>query len=197
MKRISLTETGAVAAASELAEILRRPGAVAVVPTETVYGLIARVDDDTALRRMFELKKRPVDKRIGWFAGNRAVLEKRGVILTGLPEKLIHKYTPGALTIIAPCSDGTTQGFRIPDHPLLMELLRILDEPLFQTSANCSGMKDADCCDNAVKQLSGEVDCVVDGGFLAPDACGSTVVDATADEPRILRQGAVDLQNWR
>ena len=194
MKRISLAEVGAVAAASDLVKILQCPGAVAVVPTETVYGLIARADDENALQRIFALKRRPVDKRIGWFAGSKQILENHGVILSGLPEKLIDMYTPGALTIIAPCRGGGTQGFRIPDHPLLAELLRQLDVPLLQTSANGSGMADASSCDGALAQLAGKVDCAVDGGALPPGACGSTVVDATGCRPVILRQGTVDLQ---
>ena len=197
MKRISLAESDVAIAAAELAEILRQPGAVAVVPTETVYGLIAKAGDDVALLRIFALKQRPVDKRVGWFVSGAEVLRNHGVILTGLPDKLIRQYTPGALTIIAPCRNGMTQGFRIPDHPLLAELLRLMEVPLVQTSANCSGMADAGSCDEALSQLAGEVDCAVDGGVLPPGACGSTVVDATGLEPKIVRQGAVDVKNWR
>ena len=196
MKLISLAEVGIENAAAEVAAVLRQPGAVAVVPTETVYGLIAKVGDEAAFQKIFSLKNRPADKRIGWFAGNAGMLEAHGVILTGLPEKLIQRYTPGALTIIARRGDGATQGFRIPDHPLLAELLRLMDMPLLQTSANCSGMADAGSCEEALSQLSGEVDCAVDGGALPPGACGSTVVDATGSVPKILRQGAVDLNNW-
>ena len=197
MRRISLADSDVAVAAAELAEILRQPGAVAVVPTETVYGLIAKAGDEAALQRIFALKQRPVDKLVGWFVGDAGVLRDHGVILAGVPEKLIRQYTPGALTIIAPCCNGMTQGFRIPDHPLLAELLRLMKMPLVQTSANCSGMADAGSCDEALSQLTGEVDCAVDGGALPPGACGSTVVDATGNEPKILRQGAVDLKNWR
>lgn len=196
MTRIDLAVTAADAAAAQVAEVLTHPGAVVLVPTETVYGLTARFDDAAARRKIFQLKNRPEAKRLGWFIGDWRRLRDYGVVLDGLPERLAAAFTPGALTIIAPCRDGGTQGFRVPDHPLLTALLRRVGEPLVQTSANASGMPDALGCDAALEQLRGEVDCVVDGGVLPPGACGSTVVDACGDRVRILRRGAVDLQNW-
>ena len=61
MKKIILSETGVEASVSVLCEILRQPGAVVLVPTETVYGLIARAADEAAQRRIYELKKRPFE----------------------------------------------------------------------------------------------------------------------------------------
>jgi L-threonylcarbamoyladenylate synthase len=185
-----------VAAAVELAEILRRPGAVVLVPTETVYGLIARASDEEAIKRIYGLKGRQFDKPLGWFVGDWKKLPEYGVNITGLPEKLAAEYCPGALTIIAPRTDGSTQGFRVPDTPLLAALLREIGEPLVQTSANASGMPDAADCEGALLQLNGEVDCAVDGGKIDGVISGSTVVDACGEKIKILRQGKLDLQKW-
>ena len=152
-------------------ETLRRPGAVLLLPTETVYGLVCRAADETACRRLFELKQRPADKVIGWFVSGSAMLERCGVILDDRSRELLRRYTPGALTIIAPTEMGTTQGFRIPDHPLIKKILGLLDEPL--------------------AQLNGEVDFYVDGGAVPEERCASTVVDATGTDLKILRQGSV------
>lgn len=196
MKLLSLAEIGNVRAAELVAETLALPGGTALIPTETVYGLVARFDDPVAIDRIFRLKNRPPEKRLGWFVGDWRKLSEYGVILSGLPERLARQYMPGALTVIAPRIDGGTQGFRIPDHPLLAALLKMFDVPLVQTSANASGMPDAPDCRTALAQLAGEVDCAVDGGSISPGARGSTVADATGERVKILRQGAVDLQNW-
>ena len=175
--------------AAAVAETLRTPGAVVLLPTETLYGLVCRAGDEMACRRIFSLKGRAVDKKVGWFAADRAMLEAHGVILDGLPEQLIERFTPGALTIIAPTKDGSTRGFRIPDHPLLLEIMHILNEPLIQTSANASGMPDVRSVQDALAQLHGEVDLALDGGTLPEGRLGSTVVDATGKTVKILRQG--------
>ena len=176
--------------ALQVAEILKKPGAVALVPTETVYGLVARVNDEKAYKKIFELKQRSAAKVLGWFVYDWRELDSMGVQLAGLPEQLAEKYCPGAVTIIAPLKAGRTLGFRSPDHPFLRELLK-LTGPLFQTSANLSGAPDPKDAASALAELSGAPDIAVDGGRLPDDAAGSTVVDATGKTLTILRQGKV------
>jgi L-threonylcarbamoyladenylate synthase len=176
--------------AAEVAKVLENPGAVALVPTETVYGLVARVSDEKAYRKIFELKQRSAAKVLGWFVYDWRELGDRGVELAGLPEKLAEKYCPGPVTIIAPVKGGGTLGFRSPDHPFLRELLK-LTGPLFQTSANLSGQPDPKDASSALEELSGAPDIAVDGGRLPDDAAGSTVVLAAGEELKILRQGKV------
>jgi L-threonylcarbamoyladenylate synthase len=178
--------------ARRVAECLNTPGSVALVPTETVYGLAARVGDEAAYRKIFELKQRSAAKVLGWFVGDWRELPRYGVKLEGLPEKLAEKYCPGAVTIIAPCEDGKTLGFRSPAHPLLQEILK-LTGPLYQTSANLSGEPDPLDAASALKQLSGLPDIAVDGGRLPEGARGSTVVDAAGETLRILRQGEIEI----
>ena len=192
-KTIPLAPETLSATAGQIAAALQNPGSVALVPTETVYGLICRAGDQAACSRIFSLKGRAGSKLLGWFIQDEAMAKKHGIILNSLSSSLIERYTPGALTIIAPKNDGTTQGFRIPDHPLLLEVLKLLGEPLVQTSANASGMADAESAEDALGQLNGEVDIAVDGGTLAPGSMGSTVVDATGNELKILRQGKLEI----
>lgn len=196
MIREKLTPENLDKTVERLTEILKTPGSVALVPTETVYGLIARAGDKIAEERIFTLKKRNTSKLLGWFTGDWHKLPDYGVIMDGLPEKLASEYFPGPLTVIAGCVDGTTQGFRMPDTPFLLKLLKKIDGVLVQTSANASGEPDAGDCDEALAQLNGEVDMVVDGGAIEGNICGSTVVDATGDRIKILRKGPVDLQKW-
>ena len=179
--------------AIQVAEVLQKPGAVALVPTETVYGLVARVSDNAAYKKIFELKQRSAAKVLGWFVYDWRELDSMGVQLAGLPEQLAEKYCPGAVTIIAPLEEGGTLGFRSPDHPFLRELLK-LTGPLFQTSANLSGAPDPKDATSALAELSGTPDIAVDGGKLPDGAAGSTVVDATGNELKILRQGKTVVQ---
>ena len=117
-----------------------------------------------------------------------------GVILEGLPEKLAEEYCPGPITIIAPRTDGTTVGFRIPDHPLVLEILRRIDVPLASTSANLSGRPNALTVGEALAELTGEVDLAIDAGAIPADAQPSTVVLATGKEPKVLRPGPIRFQ---
>ena len=81
--------------------------------------------------------------------------------------------------------------FRVPDHPLILAVLRRIGCPLAQTSANHSGHPNALTVQAALAELSGDAALAVDGGPIAPDALASTVVDATGKEPRVLRRGAL------
>ena len=179
------------AAVAEAAAVLRHPGTVVLVPTETVYGLVCRASDEAARKRIYELKHRAASKPLALFTADWRRLE--GVKLEGLPATLAEKYCPGPITIIAPGAEGGTVGFRIPDHPFILKLLRELDFPLASTSANLSGQPNVLTVTEALAQLCGEPDLAIDGGAIAPGALASTVVDATGTTPRILRQGALQL----
>ena len=77
--------------ARTIAAILRETGAVVLVPTETVYGLICRAGDQTACRRIFELKNRPDSKVLGWFVSGEAMLRENGVVINDSARKLLQK----------------------------------------------------------------------------------------------------------
>ncbi len=180
----------------EIASVLREPGAVAVVPTETVYGLVGRVSDPLCREKIYELKHRDPAKHLGWFVSDTLQLEKNGIRLSGYAALLAEKFMPGPLTLIVRKEDGSTVGFRIPDHPQLLSLLQKVGEPLFQTSANRSGCPNALSCAEALEMLCGKPDAAADGGNIPADALASTIVDCTGDFPRIIRQGGLDLDEF-
>lgn len=188
---LKLAESGVDAAADAVLEALAGPGAVVLLPTETVYGLVCRADDAAARQRIYDLKDRDASKPLGWFVADWRMLAGYGVRLEGLPEQLAVRHCPGPITIIAPRRDGGTTGFRVPDHPLVLAVLRRIGCPLAQTSANHSGHPNALTVQAALAELSGDAALAVDGGPIAPDALASTVVDATGKEPRVLRRGAL------
>jgi len=173
--------------AREAAEILRTvPGAVLLVPTETVYGLICRADDPAAVEKIYRMKHRDGTRRLGVFVSSP---DQLNLIPDEKVRLLVRRHCPGALTIIARRIGGGTIGFRIPDHRFLAELLRRSGMVLAQTSANRSGMPDARTPDEALSELAELPDMVIDGGPIPQDARASTVVDASGETLKILRQG--------
>ena len=174
-------------AAQKAAELLKKPGAVLLVPTETVYGLVCRYGDRDAEERIYRMKHRDSAKRLGCFI--RGLEQLPELRPAGQVRLLVEKYCPGPLTIVAEKSDGNTIGFRIPDHPFLQELLARTGFVLAQTSANRSGRPNVRSADEALAELCEKPDMVVDGGVIPPDAQASTVVDASGGDLRILRQG--------
>ena len=192
MQCLDLKSLSVAEAASAVAESLRVPAGVAVVPTETVYGLISRVTSEGS-ERIYALKHRSGSKMLGWFVGNWRILDRYGVRLTSRVRKLAERFMPGAITVIAPTDDGGSIGFRVPDHPFLAALLAEMGEPLLQTSANLSGAPDSLTLADALAGLDGEVDAAVNGGQLPPGSLASTVVDARTENLAVLRQGALKL----
>ncbi len=191
MKKIDLKEYGMEYAVNAAAEALNEPGAVLLVPTETVYGLVCRAADSRAVDKIYALKDRDRSKKLALFAYDWRKLSGIGVKLEGLPEKLAEKYCPGAITIIAPGENGETVGFRVPDHPFILALLKRTGYPLASTSANLSGRPNVLSVDEALNELNGEPALAIDSGAIPPDSLASTVVDATGGEIKILRQGSL------
>ena len=178
------------AAVAEAAAVLRRPGTVVLVPTETVYGLVCRASDEAARKRIYELKHREASKPLALFTADWRKLD--GVRLEGLPAALAEKYCPGPITIIAPGVDGGTVGFRIPDHPFILSLLKLYGRALASTSANRSGQPPALEVGYALETLAEQPDFTVDGGALPKDSIASTVVLVNSDNSyKILREGLI------
>jgi L-threonylcarbamoyladenylate synthase len=113
------------------------------------------------------------------------------VTLAHVAEELARAFWPGPLTLVLPVGDGTYTGFRVPDHPVPLALLRRIGHPLAVTSANRSGDPDAFHAQDAVKMIGSSVDMVLDGGPVT-GMVPSTVIRVEDDRIEILRQGALD-----
>ena len=173
-------------------DLLSAPGGVILVPTETVYGLVCDWEDEAARKRIYELKGRSENKPLAMFAASADMAENFGVKLNEEARVLLEKFAPGPITVIAPgCEKYPTIGIRIPDHEFIRLLLEKYDRPLASTSANASGMPNVLTPDEAIQQLHGPVDLVVDGGTLPCNAAASTVVTVCEKPCRILRQGPI------
>lgn len=170
-------------------------GAVGVLPTDTLYGLVCRAADKAAVTRLYALKAR--DHKPGTLiAANIDQLVELGIPRRYLTP--VQQFWPGAVSVETPHSiDYLTQstgrqGIRIPNHPELLALLAKTG-PLQTTSANQPGEPPATVISEAQNYFGDSVDFYVDGGDLS-DRLPSTIVKVIDDEIEVIRQGAVEIK---
>lgn len=190
---------GVAAAAAALAR-----GDLVVLPTDTVYGVGADAFDAAAVARLLAAKGRGREKPPPVLVGDAATLEALAVEVPAGARALVAAHWPGALTIICRAQPmlvwdlGETAGtvaLRMPDHPTALELLRRTG-PLAVSSANATGTPPALIADAAEDALGEAVAVYLDAG-QSPGGQASTIVDATSDVLRVVRDGAIDLATLR
>jgi L-threonylcarbamoyladenylate synthase len=175
-------------------------GRVVIFPTDTLYGLAADPCDARAIRRIFAAKGRSEGKPLPLVAADIEQVERFLGALTPQGRRLARQLWPGALTLImaAPAhlpdevtAGSGTVGIRVPDHAVARALCRACARPLTATSANISGEPPTSDPDVAAQLLGPQIEVLLDAG---PTRGGpaSTIVDLTADAPRLVRSGAVD-----
>ena len=169
------------------AEVLNG-GGVAVIPTDTVYGLAAHPAFPAAVDRLYTIKGRELKKPIALLASDIAAVERFGYPLTGRARELAERHWPGALTLVV-----GKEGFRVPDHAETRELIAACGGVLRVTSANLSGRRPATDAPQALRDVGLSADLVVDDG-LSPGGVPSTVVRVLPDGGlEVLREGAIKL----
>jgi L-threonylcarbamoyladenylate synthase len=188
----------------EAAEVIRSGGLVAF-PTETVYGLGANALLDRAVRRIFEVKRRPKDNPI---IIHIARFEDLSVLASEVPpaaERLARHFWPGPLTVILPRSDIVpdaptaglpTVAIRMPSHPVARALISEADLPIAAPSANLAGRPSPTSAAHVLSDLDGCIDLLIDGGEIVY-GLESTVIDLTSDPPVVLRPGPITLESLR
>lgn len=178
-----------VEAIREAAGVLRRGGLVAF-PTETVYGLAANLEDPQAIQELYQVKERPFGKQVTLHVAGIEEVSRRGGVVGPPAAALMRRFWPGPLTLVLPRAGGGTLGFRMPDHPAALALLREAAVPVVATSANLSGNPPPRTAEEVMRGLADKIDLVLDAG-PAPVGVESTVLDLASDPPRILRPGAL------
>ena len=173
----------------EAAGMLRRGGLVAF-PTETVYWLAANLEDPQAIQELYQVKERPFEKQVTLHVGGIEEVSRRGGVVTPLAAALMRRFWPGPLTLVLARAGGGTLGFRMPDHPVALALLREAAVPVVAPSANLSGNPPPRTAGEVMRDLADKIDLVLDAG-PAPVGVESTVLDLASDPPRLLRPGAL------
>ena len=178
-------------------------GGLVAVPTETVYGLAARADSDTAVARIYEAKGRPSFNPL---IVHVASLEQAREFAEFPPaaQRLAREYWPGPLTLVLPRHRGArlapavtagleTLALRIPAHPVMRALLDRAGFPLAAPSANRSGFISPTSPAHVLASLDGRIDAVLDGGECER-GLESTIAAVRADgSVDVLRPGPIAL----
>jgi len=180
-------------------EILKA-GSLVAFPTDTVYGVGTLAFNGKAVESIYAAKDRPIEKAIPVLIGDAQDLEKVGINISDSARRLAAHFWPGPLTILVPkradlpesVSSTSTVGVRVPDHDVARALLRAAG-PMAVTSANISGRQSPVTAQEVYEQLGGRVDLIIDAG-KTPGGVPSTLVDCTASELNVLREGPISLE---
>jgi L-threonylcarbamoyladenylate synthase len=183
-------------------DILKHGGLVAF-PTDTVYGLASLPFQEEYVERLYFAKGRNSERAIALLLGDLTQLEQISRNVNETAMTWAKKFWPGPLTLIVPRLDSLpdvlsstdTIGIRIPDHPIALALLNMVG-PLAVTSANLSGHQNTNTAQEVFDQLNGRIHLILDGG-RTPGGVPSTVIDCTVDDPLVLREGPISLEDLK
>ena len=186
------------------ADLLRTGGLVGI-PTETVYGLGANGLDPAAVGRIFQAKGRPQDNPLILHIPGADWLERYCRDIPAAAYELARRFWPGPLTMVLRRRDNVpdqvtagldTVGMRCPAHPLCRAVIQAADVPVAAPSGNTSGRPSPTTAAHMLEDMDGRIDAILDGG---PCSVGveSTIVDLTCTPPRLLRPGAITLEQLR
>ena len=187
---------------NKIKEILDNDGVI-IFPTDTVYGIACNCFSEKAIKKIFDIKKRPENKPINVLSNN---LDKIKLVSKNINEKekfLIDKYMPGALTIILDKNEKVpdiltagldTIGVRIPKNNISLRILENVSYPLATTSANISGDSAGIKITDFLKEFDGVVDAIIDGGETDLKVA-STIVRVESDNKlKIIREGTLKIK---
>lgn len=192
------TDRFAISDLDEAAEVLRKGGLVAF-PTETVYGLGANAMDKEASKKIYAAKGRPSDNPLIVHIAHKEDMEILAEEVPEMAYRLAEVFWPGPLTIILKkkeCVPKETTGglntvaLRLPANPIARELISHSGVYVAAPSANISGKPSPTKAEHVIKDLTGKIDIILDGG-TATLGLESTIVDLSEEKPMILRPGCI------
>lgn len=182
----------------EPAQIIKN-GGIVVFPTETVYGIGANALNAEAVKKIYEIKKRPLSKPITLLVNSIDMIERVAKDITPFEYAIIKKFFPGPLTIILQKKDvvpdivtsgGSTVGIRMPANEIALELINRAGVSLATPSANISDKPSKTNIKDVMSDFPEGVDCFIDGG-KSKIGVASTIVQVIDGVPHILRQGTI------
>lgn len=182
----------------EPAKIIKE-GGIAIFPTETVYGIGTNGLNEEAVKQLYEVKQRPLNKPISLLVNSIDMIEEIAKDITDIEYELIKEFFPGPLTIILNKKDVVpniltanqdTVGIRMPANKIAIKLTDYAGVPIATPSANISGRPSGTNIKDIMEDFDGKVDYFVDEG---PSKIGlaSTIVKVEKGIPKILRKGAI------
>ena len=187
----------------EVANLIKK-GKIVIFPTETVYGIGTNGLDENAIKRLYEVKKRPLSKPINLLVSDIKMVERISKNISNIEYKLMKNFFPGPFTIILNkgeivpdilTANGNTVGVRMPDGESARKLVEYAEVPIAAPSANISGKPSGTNLETIKKDFNDKiVDCFIDGGE-SKLGIASTIVKVIDDVPHILRIGSISEQD--
>ena len=180
------------------AEIIKQ-GGIVIFPTETVYGIGANAFDENAVKRLYDVKRRPLNKPISLLVSDMDMVNQVAKDITELEYKLMERFFPGPFTIIFKKRDivpnivtanSNTVGIRMPSSKIARKLVEYVGVPIATPSANISGNPTVTNLEEILEDFEGKVDCCVDGEE-SKLGIASTIVKVVDGVPCILREGSI------
>ena len=183
-------------------QILANGGLVAI-PTETVYGLGAAINNEVAIAKIFAVKGRPQNHPL---IVHLAHIEQLHLVANNIhPDaiKLAHACWPGPLTLLLQRSDNIsmsitggrdTVAVRIPDNAFTRQLIINLGSPIAAPSANRFGKVSPTTAQHVCDDLQNDVDLIVDDG-ASSIGVESTIIDFSVSPPQLLRPGGIPIED--
>jgi L-threonylcarbamoyladenylate synthase len=178
---------------------------VVAFPTETVYGLGANVFDDEAVKKIFILKKRPLDNPLIVHISSKKQIGLLAAEIGSTAKKIIKKFFPGPITVILKKNPIVpdraaavldTIAIRMPSSKIAHEFIKACGVPIAAPSANLSGSPSPTSFLHVLHDFNGRVPCVL-AGPSSKYGLESTVIDCSASVPAVLRPGMVTLEQLR
>ena len=180
-----------------------RNGGIIIFPTDTAFGIGVRIDNHAAVDKLFNLRRRPPTQAMPVLVDSIDMALQYFDSPSHIVRRFIKEYWPGGLTIIAQCKKnliyspirggGDTVGLRMPNHLVILEIIKGVGMPILGPSANFHGEKTPFEFEDIDKNLIRLVDYVVHGECTVKRV--STVIDCTVKPWRIIREGAVEISN--
>ncbi len=178
-----------------------KEGKIGIFPTDTAYGIGCRADNEEAVKKIYKIRNRPQEKALLILVSSVAMASEYAEVGVDVKEKLIDRYWPGGLTIILPCktekippavrAGGPTIAIRLPNNPMICEVIEKVGVPVVAPSANFSGDPTPLSLEEVNKELLKEVD------FVLPGVCTmkgiSTIIDTTVSPWKVEREGVIQL----
>ena len=189
---------------TELAGELKK-GSLIIYPTDTVYGLASIVTNEQSINNIYLAKSRSFTSPLIALLNSVDKVEEVAYVPDKnreLLKKLAKAFWPGALTVILKkkkhipsimVSGGDTIGVRIPNLDLAIKIIELAGGILATTSANISGEATPKSYDELSEAIKSKVDILIDSGECKLGEA-STIIDLTSDVPKILRKGAISIE---
>lgn len=182
----------------EIVDILKNNGVISV-PTDTVYGVCARIDSKKAHDNLILVKNRPETKPFPVMCANEEQI-KDIAIVNEKAEKIIKAFMPGPITIVLnkkeTVPDYITNGkktiaIRMATSKTLEKIILSLETPIFMSSANQSGEKTSESLEEIEKNCP-KINGILEGKIKL--GVGSTIIDCTSEKIKVLREGPIKLE---